>query len=119
MNCLPEDAIKIKVENATVPFYKYTHEDETFIVFDSSKCVHPEPMTNAMAGLQLLEKCEKLVMFNNKPPLGLFEKVKDDFNYKVSENVDGTAKIIFTKKHSNSTTTDFTDTKCGGGSCSN
>jgi hypothetical protein len=119
MNCLPENAEKINIEGATVPFYKYIQNDIVFIEFDSSKSTHPEPMLNAMLGLKNLADDEKLIMINSKPPLGLFEKVKNEFSYTLSELVDGKSKIIFTKKTDSNTTSDFNDTACAGTGCSN
>ena len=119
MNNLPENAEQIEIEGATVPFYKYEDNGVTFIEFDSSKCGHPEPMINAMVGLQSIKDGEKLVMINSKAPMGLFPKVESEFNFELDELENGNAKVIFSKRAEGDAKTDFADTGCGGGSCSN
>jgi len=119
MDNLPENAVQIELEGATVPFYKYEENGTTFLQFDSSKCGHPEPMINAMIGLQSIKDSDKLVMINSKAPMGLFPKVENEFSYELDELENGDAKVIFTKRDKISTKTDFSDTGCGGGGCSN
>jgi len=119
MSLIPQNAEQIEVNGATVPFYKYEESGVTFLQFDSSKCGHPEPMINAMSGLQTIQGDEKLVMINSKAPMGLFPKIENDFSFEVQELEDGRAKVIFTKKGENTSNTNFTDTACGGGSCQN
>lgn len=119
MNNLPENAEQIEVMGATVPFFKYEENGVTFLQFDSSKCGHPEPMINAMTGLQTIKDGEKLVMINSKAPMGLFPKIQDDFNFELDELENGHAKVIFSKRAKGDAKTDFEDTGCGGGGCSN
>ena len=119
MDNLPENSEKIEVIGATVPFYKYIENGVSFLQFDSSKCGHPEPMINAMSGLQTIKDDEKLVMINSKAPMGLFPKIQDDFNFELDELENGNAKVIFTKRTEGKAKTDFDDTGCGGGGCSN
>ena len=116
MSLLPENAQQIEVDGATVPFMKYEENGTIIYQFDSSKSGHPEPMINAMSGLQMIKNGEKLEMINSKAPMGLFPKIEDDFDFEVEELVDGRFKITFTKK-SGDTTTDFTATSCSGGGC--
>ena len=118
MSLVPESAKQIEVNGATVPFMKYEENGTTIYQFDSSKSGHPEPMINAMSGLQMLQDNEKLEMINSKAPMGLFPRIEDDFNFEVEELVDGKFKITFTKK-GGETSTDFTATSCSGGGCSN
>jgi uncharacterized protein (DUF2249 family) len=118
MNLIPEMAETVEVNGATVAFVKYEEDGVVVYQFDSSKAGHPEPMINAMSGLQLIKNNERLVMINSKAPMGLFPKIEADFNFQVSELEDGRFKIIFTKKGANDTSTDFNDTGCGGGGCS-
>jgi len=108
---------EIQLEGATVPFYEYAEGEVRVIEFDSSKCGHPEPMINAMTGLQAIQGNEKLVMINSKAPMGLFPKIEADFNFDVSELEDGRFKMVFTKKTSTDASTDFNDTACGGVGC--
>jgi len=108
---------EIQLEGATVPFYEYKEEEIRVIEFDSSKCGHPEPMINAMTGLQAIQGDEKLVMINSKAPMGLFPKIEADFNFDVSELEDGRFKIVFTRKTGSEASTNFNDTACGGVGC--
>ena len=118
MSLLPQNAQEIEVVGATVPFYKYEQEGTTYLQFDSSKAGHPEPMINAMSGLQTIQGDEKLVMLNSKPPMGLFPKIEAEFNFEHAEIEAGLTRVVFSRKNSN-TDTNFNDTACGGGSCSN
>lgn len=107
---------EITLEGATIPFYKETIEGVLTYSFDSSRCGHPEPMINAMVGLQTIKDNEKLIMINHKAPAGLFPKVENDFNYEVIELEDGTFQITFSKKGDGSNT-NFNDRGCSGGGC--
>lgn len=108
---------EITLEGATVPFYKETINGIVTYRFDSSKCGHPEPMINAMIGLQTIKENEKLIMINSKAPAGLFPKVENDFNFCVEELENRKFQITFTKKGDGSST-DFSDRGCGGSGCS-
>jgi len=114
MSLIPQNTQKIEVMNSTVDFYKAIEDGVSTYYFDTSKCGPPDPMVNAMAGLQLLDENSKLVMINHKAPGGLFPKVEDDFNYEVENLNDGNVKIVFTKKADASGSTDFNSTKCSG-----
>ena len=106
---IPASAKQIEVVNSTVPFY----EDENYYYFDTSLTAVPEPMINAVAGLELLNENKKLIMINHKIPMGLFPKIEAYFDYEVEELEDGNVKIIFTKKVNLVSKLDF-DTKCSG-----
>ena len=106
---IPKNANKIDVENSTVTFYKY--EDNYY--FDSSLTAIPEPMINAVAGLQILNENEKLIMINHKIPMGLFPRIEGFFDYEIEELDDGNVKIVFTKKEKAVSKLDF-DTTCKG-----
>ena len=106
---IPKNANKIDVENSTVTFYKY--EDNYY--FDSSSTAIPEPMINAVAGLQLLNENEKLIMINHKIPMGLFPRIEGFFDYEIEELDDGNVKIVFIKKEKVISKLDF-DTTCKG-----
>lgn len=105
---------KIEVQGSTVDFFKAVQDGLTIYQFDTSKCGPPDPMVNAMAGLQLLDENSKLVMINHKTPGGLFPKIDQDFDYVIEDMPDGRAKIIFTKKADALNATDFTQNSCGG-----
>lgn len=106
---IPKNAKQIEVDNSTVPFY----QDENGYYFDSSSTAVPEPMINAVAGLQLLDENKKLIMINHKIPMGLFPKIEAYFNYEVEELKDGNVKITFSKKEKLVPKLDF-DTNCSG-----
>jgi hypothetical protein len=114
MGLFPENAQEITLEGGTVPFYKYEENGVEYIGFDTSKTGHPEPMVNAMTGLQNLGENQKLVMINHKPPMGLFPKIEADFDYTVEELGDGLFKMTFSKKADASGATNFNDKACNG-----
>ena len=114
MGIIPNTAEKIEVAGATVDFFKFIQNGLTTYQFDTSKCGPPDPMVNAMAGLQLLDENSQLIMINHKAPGGLFPKVEAEFDYEVSETSDGMAKIVFTKKTGVESTTDFSANSCSG-----
>lgn len=106
---ISKNAKPIEVDNSTVPFY----QDENGYYFDSSSTAVPEPMINAVAGLQLLDENKKLIMINHKIPMGLFPKIEAYFDYEVEELKDGNVKITFSKKEKLVPKLDF-DTNCSG-----
>ena len=110
---IPQNAKQIEVNGATVPFFK----DEEAYYFDSSLTGPPEPMVNAMVGLQLLDDNYKLVMINHKAPMGLFPKIKDSFNYEFVELPNDTVKVTFIKKTNTSVNLSNVDTSCSGSGC--
>jgi hypothetical protein len=114
MGTLPQSAQKIEVTGATVDFFKFIQDGLTTYQFDTSMCGPPDPMVNAMAGLQLIGDNSQLIMINHKAPGGLFPKIEDEFNYEVSQTDNGMAKVIFTKKGGVESTTDFSANTCGG-----
>ena len=119
MSLVPENAQQVEVNGATVPFMKYEENGVTIYQFDSSKSGHPEPMINAMSGLQMIKSGEKLEMINSKAPMGLFPKIEADFNFEIEDLVDGRVKTTFTKRGEGDAATNFDDTGCAGGGCSN
>ena len=115
MSLLPNDAKKLELENTTVDFFEYIQDGLTCYQFDTSLCGPPEPMVNAMAGLQLLDNENKrLVMINSKPPGGLFPRIEENFDYDLSEINDGEkVKVIFKYKTGSQPQTDFSQNSCG------
>ena len=110
-----KDATKINVEGSTVDFYKYYEDETKNYYFDTSEFAAPEPMINAMAGLQLLKDCSsKLIMINTKPPMGLFSRIQQDFTYDIKEEDNGKFKIIFSLKKGSKNKTDFRNNSCSG-----
>jgi len=114
MSLIPENAQKIEVMGATVDFFKYAEDGVSTYIFDTSKCGPPDPMVNAMAGLQLLDDKSKLVMINHKKPGGLLPKIEAEFDYTVEDLPSGFVKLVFTKKADSKANTDFNATHCEG-----
>lgn len=106
---------KINVEGATVDFYKYKDGDMEVYEFDTSRCGPPEPMVNAMAGLKLIDSPnKKLVMINHKKPMGLLNKIGDNFNINEKTLDDGRVVLEFTYKEGASQKANLDDTSCSG-----
>ena len=105
---------KIEVLGATVDFFKFIENGLTTYQFDTSMCGPPDPMVNAMLGLQLLDENSQLIMINHHLPGGLFPKIDNDFNYETDSTKDGKIKVIFTKKVNAKNSTDFTQNSCNG-----
>ena len=106
---------KIEVAGATVDFYKYRDGDIEVYEFDTSRCGPPEPMVNAMAGLKLIDgPNKKLVMINHKKPMGLLDKVGNNYNIDIEQLEDGRVKLIFTYKEGASENANLDDTSCHG-----
>ena len=114
MQLLPKDAKKIEIEGATVDFYTFIQDGTTTYYFDTSECGPPDPMVNAMAGLQLLDENSKLIMINHKPPMGLFPKIQQNYNYEINEIENGMHSVTFTFKSDSKPQTDFTQNTCAG-----
>ena len=105
---------KIEVLGSTVDFFKSIEDGLTTYQFDTSKCGPPDPMVNAMAGLQLLDDKSQLVMINHQSPGGLYPKVEAEFDYDIGKTEDGKVKITFTRKNGVENSTDFTQNTCNG-----
>lgn len=109
---------RIEIKGTTVDFFKSVENGVTTYQFDTSACPPPEPMVNAMIGLQLLDENSQLVMINHKSPAGLFPKIEANFEFKEEFLSDGRAKVTFRKKTSTQNVTDFSANSCSGGKCS-
>ncbi len=106
----------IQVPGATVPFFTYKMGETQYFEFDTSKCGPPEPMVNAMAGLKLIDSADKkLVMINHKKPMGLLDKIGENFNLESEEKLDdGRVKLIFGYKAGESEKANLDDASCSG-----
>ncbi len=106
----------IEVPGATVPFFTYAIGETQYYEFDTSKCGPPEPMVNAMAGLKLIDAPNKrLVMINHKKPMGLLEKIGENFALLEEETLpDGRVKLVFGYKPGASEQADLDDASCAG-----
>jgi len=105
----------IEVTGATVPFFTYQDGETQVFEFDTSKCGPPDPMVNAMSGLNLIDAPGKrLDMINHKKPAGLFSKIGENFNIVDEEIEGGLVKISFTYKSGASEEANLTDKECDG-----
>ena len=106
---------EIEVEGATVPFYEYTIGETQYYEFDTSKCGPPEPMVNAMAGLKLIDAPnKKVVMINHKKPMGLLDKIGENYEIETEKLDDGRVKLIFSYKEGASEKANLDDASCHG-----
>ncbi len=106
---------KIIVDGATVDFFKYKDGNVEVYEFDTSRCGPPEPMVNAMAGLKLIDgPNKKLVMINHKKPMGLLNKIGENFNISAKNLDDGRVAIEFTYKEGASEEADLNDSSATG-----
>jgi len=110
----PEDAKEFIPEGATVPFYEYETKEGRVIEFDTSKCGPPEPMVNAMTALKFIDENTSVIMINHKRPMGLLDKIAQNYNIKEAPMGDGRIKLLFSYKEGESEKADLTDTSCGG-----
>ncbi len=105
----------IEIEGATVPFFTYNDGETQVYEFDTSKCGPPDPMVNAMSGLaKVVSPKQKLVMFNHKKPMGLLNKIGENFNIADEEMPDGRVKITFTYKDGETEKAILNDASCEG-----
>ncbi len=106
---------QIEIPGATVPFFTYKEGETQVYEFDTSKCGPPEPMVNAMAGLKMIDGAnKKLVMINHKKPMGLLNKIGDNYNITDEAMEDGRVKLIFTYKEGASEKANLNDSHCDG-----
>ena len=113
MKELLENVEQFEANGATVDFYKKIENGLSTYIFDTSNCGPPDPMVNAMVGLQILDENSRLIMINHKEPKGLYPKIEQEFNYEV-EDIENKVKVIFTKKSGSDQSTDFSANSCSG-----
>ena len=105
----------LHLENTTVPFSTYTQNEITYIEFDTSMCVPPEPMVNAMIALeQLTSSNVKVVMINHRSPVGLLAKIQSFYDIEVSELENGKLKLVFSYKEGETPKADLQNKSCAG-----
>jgi len=105
----------IEVVGATVPFFTYTLGEDQIFEFDTSKCGPPDPMVNAMAGLKHIDgPHKKLFMINHKKPMGLLDKIGENYNIDTEKMEDGRVKLIFSYKENESENADLAQNSCEG-----
>ena len=106
---------QIEVPGATVPFFTYTMGQTQYFEFDTSKCGPPEPMVNAMAGLKMIDGPDKkVVMINHKKPMGLLDKIGENYDIETEKMDDGRVKLIFSYKEGESEKANLNDASCHG-----
>jgi hypothetical protein len=72
-------------------------------------------MVNAMSGLKLVTGANKrLIMINHKKPMGLLDKIGQNYNIDVENLPDGRVKLTFSHKAGESEKADLTQTSCHG-----
>jgi len=107
--------IPLHVDNATVPFFTYAHEGIDFIECDTSLCVPPEPMVNAMLALEKLTSPKvKVVMINHRSPVGLLAKIGSFYDIETIELGEGKLKLIFSYKEGETPKADLSKKSCAG-----
>ena len=112
MNISNENTSVLNVESASVEFLTFTKEDKTYYYFNTTKCGPPEPMVNAMAGLNLLKNSnEVLIMHNHKKPMGLLNKVAQNFTIEEEIQEDDTIMLFFSRNEA-SDSANLSDTSC-------
>ena len=105
----------VEVPGATVPFFTYEMGETQYYEFDTSKCGPPEPMVNAMAGLKMIDAPDKkLVMINHKKPMGLLDKIGENYDIETEKMEDGRVKLIFSYKAGASEEANLNDASCHG-----
>ncbi len=106
---------KIEVAGSTVDFYTFEDNQITYYQFDTSRCGPPEPMVNAMAGLKLIDSPnKKLIMINHKKPMGLLNKIGENYDIDTENMEDGRVKLIFSYKEGKSEEANLNDSSCHG-----
>ena len=115
MSLIPSEAKKIEVMGATVDFFKLEKDGESSYYFDTSKCGPPDPMVNAMVGLQLIKNSDDtLIMINHKSPGGLFAKLEEDISSNVETLENGVVRVTFKNIHNTGIESDLSDASCHG-----
>ena len=106
---------EIIIEGGSLPFFEYKQDGLTYFEFDASESGCPEPMVNAMAGLQLLDNPKKrLIMINGHEPNGLYPRIEGKFTWEAETLENGLSKITFTHIEGESLKTDFSQISCSG-----
>ena len=103
----------LHVNNTTVPFSTYAIDEIQYIEFDTSTCIPPEPMVNAMVALELLTSNKvKIVMINHRSPVGLLAKVGAFYDIETTDLGDGKLKLIFSYKEGETPKADLSQKSC-------
>ncbi|MEA3331221.1 MAG: hypothetical protein U9Q29_05955 [Campylobacterota bacterium] len=88
----------VEIPMATLDFYKYEENGLVFYEFDATECSMPEPMANAMAGLNMIKsENDRMVGLFFHEPSPLLAKISPYFSYKSKELESGDFRIVFKK----------------------
>jgi len=110
----PDNAEQFSPEGATVPFFRYTINKSQIVEFDTSMCPPPEPMVNAMIGLQMVDANTQLLMVNHKKPGGLLNKIGENYDYEAIDKADGSIQLLFSYRAGDSEKADLSNNNCDG-----
>lgn len=110
----PNNAETFTPEGATVPFFRYQLGEDQIVEFDTSKCGPPEPMVNAMIGLKMVGSHTKLLMISHKKPMGLLEKIEENYHIEDTKTPDGKVQLLFSYREGKSEKADLTKNSCHG-----
>ena len=89
----------IKIPRATLDFYKYEKDGLTFYEFDATQSSAPEPMINAMVGLEMIKnKNDRLKGIFFHEPMPLLQRVSPYFDYEATELQNGDYCLVFKRK---------------------
>ena len=87
---------KIEVPRATLEFFKYKEDGITYYEFNATKCSPPEPLVNAICGLNMLkDENDRLVGVFFHEPTPLYDRVGDKYLHEATELENGDFKIVF------------------------
>jgi len=87
---------KIEVPRATLDIFKYEKDGLIFYEFDATRCQPPEPMSNTMVCLSLIEsEKDRLLGKFFHEPTPLYDKVGAKFSHEAKELESGDFEIIF------------------------
>lgn len=90
---------QIEIPGCTLAIYMYIENGITYYEFDSRLCEPPEPMVNALRVLRHVDSSDKrLVMINMQEPIGLYEKLRERFEWSVTPLEDGDVRVEFRPK---------------------
>jgi len=89
----------VKIPRATLDFYRYEEDGLIFYEFDATQSSAPEPMMNAMVGLEMIKnKNERLVGIFFHQPMPLLQRIMPYFTYEVTELDSGDFRLVFQRK---------------------
>jgi len=89
----------VKIPRATLDFYKYEEDGLIFYEFDATQSSAPEPMMNAIAGLEMItNENERLVGTFFHEPVPLLQRISPYFSYTSTELHNGDYRLVFKRK---------------------